>query len=207
MSSEKYEVDLVDFSNSDVKPSNSSSNFTQKPTTAVENGCRPDNHESESTNLEPPISEQLLLNLNVCQARLVKNHGFFPMRLYCRVLIGDAIFETHTESGAGKHPIWNKTFQCWLHDGVDRLKVEVVSENIIFSNSQVAHAVIIFPRCLLNGIAVDQWFDLSGNQGESSAGSINLIFQCQVFLQKTLWITDLNQHIMNELQLFVYGSI
>nr|AAW25785.1 SJCHGC01358 protein [Schistosoma japonicum] len=100
------------------------------------------------------------------------------MNLYCIIRIGDARFETQTSSRSGKHPIWNETFRCWLHDGVDKLSLEIVSENI-FSSSQVAHAVIAFPRSLYDGIALNQWFELSGQQGENLEGSINLIFQCR----------------------------
>ncbi|CAH8667333.1 unnamed protein product [Heterobilharzia americana] len=101
------------------------------------------------------------------------------MSLYCRMRIGDARFETQTASGAGKHPIWNETFRCWLHEGTDRLTLEIVSENVMFADSQVAHAVIVFPHSLFDGIPLNQWYELSGKQGENLEGSINLIFQCR----------------------------
>ncbi|KAK4467555.1 hypothetical protein MN116_008875 [Schistosoma mekongi] len=177
MSNDDHEVDLLDLSNPEVKPSNSSNNIVQKPTIVTENGLKY-NHDSNLTHSVSPLREQLLLQLDVTQARLVKNYGFLPMNLYCIIRIGDARFETQTSSRSGKHPIWNETFRCWLHDGVDKLSLEVVSESI-FSSSQVAHAVISFPRSLYDGIALNQWFELSGQQGENLEGSINLVFQCR----------------------------
>ncbi|CAH8636113.1 unnamed protein product [Schistosoma intercalatum] len=178
MSIEDHGVDLLDLSSPDVKPSNSSNNLVQKPSNVVENGCN-SKHESDPIISVPPVKEQLLLHLDVSQARLVKNYGLFPMNLYCRIRIGDAIFETQTALSAGKRPFWNETFQCWLHGDVDRLTVEVFSENVLFSDSQVANAVIIFPPSLFDGVALNQWFSLSGKQGKDLEGSINLIFRCR----------------------------
>ncbi|CAH8869975.1 unnamed protein product [Trichobilharzia szidati] len=179
MSNEDFDVNLLDPTNHEVRASNSSDNLVQKPSGVIEIGCRSKHQEGGLSDSVPTVREQLLLQLDVTRARLVKNYGFLPMSLYCRMRIGDARFETKTASASGKHPIWNETFWCWLYDGIDRLTLEIVSENVMFADSPVAHAVIIFPRSLFDGIPLNQWYELSGKQGENLEGSINLIFQCR----------------------------
>ncbi|VDO89806.1 unnamed protein product [Schistosoma curassoni] len=72
MSIEDHEVDLLDLSSPDVKPSNSSNNLVQKPSNVVENGCK-SKHEGDPIISVPPVKEQLLLHLDVSQV----NHYHF----------------------------------------------------------------------------------------------------------------------------------
>nr|CAH8870308.1 unnamed protein product [Trichobilharzia regenti] len=160
MSNEDFDVNLLDPTNHEVRASNSSDNL--KPSGVTENVSRSKHQEG---GLSDSVREQLLLQLDVTRARLVKNYGFLPMSLYCRMRIGDARFETKTASGSGKHPIWNETFWCWLKCYVCRLTSSTRCDN--------------FPSIIIRWYPMNQWYELSGKQGENLEGSINLIFQCR----------------------------
>ena len=49
------------------------------------------------------------LQIDVVEARLLKNYSFLKMDPYVRLKIGDKIYETPTDYSGGKTPNWRKT--------------------------------------------------------------------------------------------------
>ena len=47
-------------------------------------------------------------------------------------------------------------------------------------DDRVAWAYVTLPQAALNGETVDEWFPLSGKQGDQKEGSINLVMSFQV---------------------------
>jgi toll-interacting protein len=89
----------------------------------------------------PPNTRGRLV-LKVVEARLAKNYGLM-MRMdpYCRVRIGNAVFQTHTSMNGGKNPVWNRlivgslisnvttAFQnAYLPNGVESVYVQIFDE-------------------------------------------------------------------------------
>lgn len=116
-----------------------------------------------------------LLNLTIVEASLVKNYGITRMDPYVRLRIGHCIYETHADPSAGKTPRWNKKIQCYLPLGVKSVSVEIYDECSLTMDELVAYSHIELPDALFQNHLVDEWFQLSGKQGDNKEGSIHLV--------------------------------
>jgi len=116
------------------------------------------------------------LIITIVEASFVKNYGMVRMDPYARVRIAHAIYETHANSSGGKTPRWNKRVQCLLPVGVKSISIEVYDECALTVDELIAYGQVNIPEAVFRMEAVEDWFPLSGKQGENKEGSIHLIF-------------------------------
>ena len=65
------------------------------------------------------------LTVTVAEAKLARNYGLARMDPYCRIRVGHCVYETPTCPNGAREPKWNKTFNCFLLQGVTHVDVEV----------------------------------------------------------------------------------
>ena len=84
---------------------------------------------------------------------------------YCRIRVGHNVYETETAYNGAKNPTWGKTLYATLPVGVDTFTIEIFDEKSFKADERIAWSVIdIIPR-IMNGETVDEWYSLSGKQG------------------------------------------
>lgn len=99
---------------------------------------------------------------------------------YVRLRVGHCVYETHTDPNGGKNPRWNKVIQCLLPQGVSSIYLEIYDECSFTMDELIAWAKVPIPQAVLNGETHEDWYPLSGKQGDGLEGMINLVLSFSV---------------------------
>ncbi|CAJ0944526.1 unnamed protein product, partial [Mesorhabditis belari] len=121
------------------------------------------------------------VSVTVIEANLVKNYGLVRMDPYCRVRVGEAVFETPTKISGGRQPVWNRIVHAYLPNGVESVYVQIFDERAFSQDECVGWAHVILPQGVFAGETIDDWFPLSGPQGEGKEGMIHLVLAFRPF--------------------------
>ncbi|CAL8094605.1 unnamed protein product [Orchesella dallaii] len=125
---------------------------------------------------QAPVNVRGRLLISVMQAKLVKNYGMTRMDPYVRLHVGHNIYETPTDVNGARNPKWNKTIQCFLPNGINQIYMEIYDECNFSVDELIAHAKINIPDEIFKGETSEEWYPLSGKQGDGKEGQILLVF-------------------------------
>lgn len=66
------------------------------------------------------------------EAKLAKNYGLVRMDPYCRVRVGNAVFQTPTNFRGGRAPKWDRIINAYLPNGVESIYIQIYDEVFCF---------------------------------------------------------------------------
>lgn len=121
----------------------------------------------------PPNTRGRLI-ISVMEAKLTKSYSLIRMDPYCKIRVGNTTFQTPTHTNGGKNPKWDKTINAYLPNGVDSFFLQIYDEKQFTKDECIAWVHIILKEEIFHGEKFDEWYSLSGAQGEGREGIINL---------------------------------
>jgi toll-interacting protein len=68
------------------------------------------------------------VSITIVEAKLAKNYGLVRMDPYCRVRVGNTVFETPSNVSGGKAPKWNRIVHAYLPEGVESVYLQIYDE-------------------------------------------------------------------------------
>ncbi|XP_061401785.1 toll-interacting protein-like [Musca vetustissima] len=127
------------------------------------------------------------LSITCAQAKLARNYGLTRMDPYVRIRVGHYVYETHTDPNGGKNPRWNRVIQSQLPVGVTTMYVEIYDECSFKMDELIAWCEIKIPERVFNGETHEEWYPLSGKQGDGLEGAIDIVlsFSNQPYMYQT----------------------
>lgn len=120
------------------------------------------------------------LSITIAQAKLVRNYGLTRMDPYARIRVGHFVYETQTDPNGGKTPHWNRVIHSQLPSGVNTIFVEVYDECSFKMDELIAWTEVKIPESVLRGETHEEWFSLSGKQGDHVEGMIDIVMSFTV---------------------------
>lgn len=99
---------------------------------------------------------------------------------YARVRVGHFVYETQTDPNGGKTPHWNRVIHSQLPYGVNSISVEIYDECSFKMDELIAWTEIKIPDSVLRCETHEEWYSLSGKQGEGVEGMIDVVFSFTV---------------------------
>ncbi|CAI5437409.1 unnamed protein product [Caenorhabditis angaria] len=148
------------------------------PTPAPEPVAQPEIVQPRLVSFVPPNTRGRI-SITIHEANLVKNYGIVRMDPYCRVRVGNVAFDTNVDGSGGRSPAWNRTLNAYLPMNVESVYVQIFDEKAFGPDEVIAWVHIILPTEIFNGDTVDDYFQMSGPQGEGKEGMIHLTFSFQ----------------------------
>lgn len=94
---------------------------------------------------------------------------------YVRIRVGHFVYETQTDPNGGKNPHWNRVIHSQLPSGVNRISIEIYDECSFKMDELIAWTEIKIPESVLRGETHEEWYPLSGKQGEGLEGQIDIV--------------------------------
>lgn len=99
---------------------------------------------------------------------------------YCRVRVGHFVYETQTDPNGGKTPRWNRVIHSQLPNGVNTIFVEIYDECSFKMDELVAWTEVKIPESVLRGETHEEWYNLSGKQGDHVEGMVDIVMSFTV---------------------------
>lgn len=110
----------------------------------------------------------------------MRNYGLTRMDPYARVRVGHFVYETQTDPNGGKTPRWNRVIHSQLPTGITSISVEVYDECSFKMDELIAWCDIKIPESVLRGETHEEWYSLSGKQGDHAEGMIDVVMSFSV---------------------------
>ncbi|ETN63579.1 toll interacting protein [Anopheles darlingi] len=136
------------------------------------------------------------LSITIAQAKLVKNYGITRMDPYVRLRVGHFVYETQTCANGGRNPRWNRVIHCQLPAGVEIIAIEIYDECNFSMDELIAWTEIRIPQSVLRGETHEEWYSLSGKQGDGLEGSIDMVLSFNNVIVQPRMIQATNAPVM-----------
>lgn len=102
---------------------------------------------------------------------------------YARIRVGHFVYETQTDANGGKTPRWNRVIHSQLPAGVLTVSIEIYDECSFKMDELIAWTEIRIPESVLKGQTHEEWFSLSGKQGDHVEGMVDVVMSFVVSIK------------------------